>query len=189
MKHRALPARRGGASHRGRRREIGGTRVLVAVSGSRSRQAASRAVVQGKSQGDLGTRGLARYQPHEAVDAASGGTGAGRRGARVSTRNLSWIPHEARDRGRRSPTDRYDSRRLWILERLSLHRGGRERSSPCRSMPCDGRKVGARSALGRTKPIGGACRGSRETSEVGSLRERLVQSPSQHGGAAGQHTR
>lgn len=58
---------------RGRRREIDETRVLVAVLGSRDWQAASPYVVQGKSQGDLRMRGLARYQPSGAVDAASWG--------------------------------------------------------------------------------------------------------------------
>lgn len=87
---------------RGRSREIDETRVLVAVLGSRDWQAASPYVIQGKSQGDLGMRGLARYQPSGAVDAASlGVTGPGERvrGARRGICNGSRTRFEIRDEG------------------------------------------------------------------------------------------
>jgi len=160
----------------GRRREIDETRVLVAVLGSRDWQAASPFVVQGKSQGDLGMRGLARYQPSDAVDAASWGrqgrvngcaeldaesvTGPAR-GSRSGTKVPGWPA-----RFQMSPDSRpFSPSPGWSEGVLALQVGARwpqgRRAPSSRSDEADrwclrGTKgdVRERSASGKARPVG-----------------------------------
>jgi len=161
---------------RGRSREIDETRVLVAVLGSRDWQAASPYVIQGKSQGDLGMRGLARYQPSGAVDAASWGS-QGRangcaeldaesvtgpaRGSRSGTKVSGWLA-----RFQMSPDSRpFSPSPGWSEGVLALQVGARwpqgRRAPSSRSDEADrwclrGTKgdVRERSASGKARPVG-----------------------------------
>jgi len=160
---------------RGRSREIDETRVLVAVLGSRSRQEASTVVVHGAPQGEPGHARPGPEPSLDAVDAAEGAQGSGERVCGARKRHLSRVALEHRERERRLSVLRYDSRCLWIPVRFLLHRRVRIGSSPSGSTARGSRKTTALPASDRSKSIGGARGGPRETSESGLHRERLVQ--------------